>query len=211
MLDLRLRATSVKARQIEIGALNATRLQADRQQAAVTIDQLQAYGGGLKGTLKAEASTPPAYDVDLDGPRHQRARRVRRACRAQPRRRPGSGARWRSRPRGSNVRELVGALGGDGSVTVKDGAVLGINIAGMLRQIMTLGLDSAAPTSSSGPTLPRPAAASRSQNGILRTQDLSPERAGSAAGRRGFVDLPQRTVDMRVTPQLATTLRRTGC
>ena len=42
------------------------------------------------------------------------------------------------------VRALVGALGGDGSVTVKDGALLGINVASMLRQIMTLGLDRSA-------------------------------------------------------------------
>ena len=49
--DLRVHGDGVKAGKIEIGAF-ATRLQADRQQAAVTIDQLQTFGGGLKGNAQ---------------------------------------------------------------------------------------------------------------------------------------------------------------
>ena len=47
-VDFRVRAEGVKARQLELGAVN-TRLQSDRQQATVTIDELQAYGGRLAG------------------------------------------------------------------------------------------------------------------------------------------------------------------
>ena len=42
---------------------------------------------------------------------------------------------------GKSQRELVGGLGGEGKIVLRDGAILGINIASMLRQIMTLGLN----------------------------------------------------------------------
>ena len=63
-VDFRLRADGVKARQLELGAVN-TRLQADRQQATVTIDELQAYGGRLTGNARATPGSPPAYAVEL--------------------------------------------------------------------------------------------------------------------------------------------------
>ena len=45
---------------------------------------------------------------------------------------------------GASQRALVGSLGGDGKILLRDGAILGVNIAGMLRQVMTLGLNPAA-------------------------------------------------------------------
>ena len=205
--DLRVHGDGVKAGKIEIGAF-ATRLQADRQQAAVTIDQLQAFGGGLKGTLKAEASTPPGYGVDIDA--NGISVLAASESLAGLHRIDGRGAaRAALKTRGGNVRELVGALGGDGSVTVKDGAVLGINIAGMLRQVMTLGLDSSAGEQQ------RTDFAEAGANfqiviGILRTQDLHLSAPVLRLEGAGAVDLPQRTIDMRITPKLATTLQGQG-
>ena len=205
--DLRVHGDSVKAGKIEIGAF-ATRLQADRQQAAVTIEQLQTFGGGLKGTLKAEASTPPAYDVDIDA--NGISVLAASDALAGLHRIDGRGAvRAALKTRGGNVRELVGALGGDGSVTVKDGAVLGINIAGMLRQVMTLGLDSAA-GEQQRTDFAEAGASFQIANGILRTQDLHLSAPVLRLDGAGAVDLPQRTIDMRVTPKLATTLQGQG-
>ena len=118
-------------------------------------------------------------------------------------------ARAALKTRGGNVRELVGALGGDGSVTVKDGAVLGINIAGMLRQVMTLGLDSAA-GEQQRTDFAEAGASFQIANGILRTQDLHLSAPVLRLEGAGAVDLPQRTIDMRVTPKLATTLQGQG-
>jgi AsmA protein len=205
--DLRVQGDGVKAGRIEIGAF-AMRLQADRQQAAVLIDQLQAFGGGLKGTIKAEASTPPGYGADIEAngigvlaASESLARLHRIDGRAA--------ARAMLQTRGGNVRELVGALGGTGSVTVKDGAVLGINIAGMLRQLLTLGLDSSA-GEQQRTDFAEAGANFRIVNGILHTQDLHLSAPVLRLQGAGTVDLPQRTIDMRITPKLATTLQGQG-
>ena len=55
----------------------------DRQQAAVTLDELQAYGGRLAGSAKATPGSPPAYAVDLQAQGVQPARRIAGACSAR--------------------------------------------------------------------------------------------------------------------------------
>lgn len=205
--DVKLRGEGVKAGKIEIGAF-ATRLEADRQQAAVTIDQLQAYGGGLKGKLSAQAATPPAYAVDLDASDIS----VLAATDAITglHRVDGRGAaRAALKTRGGNVRDLVGALGGDLSVTVTDGALIGINIAGMLRQVMTLGLDRTA-ADQQRTDFAEAGASFKVENGIARTQDLHLSAPVLRLDGAGAVDLPQQTIDMRVTPRLASTLQGQG-
>lgn len=202
--DLRVHGDGLKAGKIEVGAFSA-RLQADRQQAVVTIDRLDAFGGQLKGTLKAEASAPPGYDVDIDAAGIS----VLAASEALAglHRIDGRGAaRAKLESRGGNVSELVSTLGGNGSVTIEDGAVLGINIAGMLRQVMTLGLDSSAGKQQKT-DFAAAGANFRIVNGILRTQDLQLSAPVLRLDGAGAVDLPQRMIDMRITPKLATTLQ----
>ncbi|MGD9510312.1 MAG: AsmA-like C-terminal region-containing protein [Geminicoccaceae bacterium] len=203
-VDVKLRGEGVKAGRIEIGAF-ATRLLADRQHAAVTIDQLQAYGGGLKGSLSAQAATPPAYAVDLDA--SDISVLAASAAFTGLQRIDGKGsARATLATSGGNVRDLVGALRGDGSVTVKDGAVLGINIASMLRQVMTLGLDRSA-AEQQRTDFAEAGASFKIENGILRTQDLHLSAPVLRLDGAGAVDLPQQTIDMRITPKLASTLQ----
>jgi AsmA protein len=205
--DLRVHGNGVKAGKIEIGAF-ATRLQADRKLVVVNIDQLQAFGGGLKGTLKAEASTPLSYDAHIEA----NGISVLAASEALAglHRIDGRGAaRAVLQTRGGNVRELVGALAGAGSVTVKDGAVIGVNIAGMLRQVMTLGLDRSA-GEQQRTDFAEAGANFQIAKGILRTQDLQMHAPLLKLEGAGAVDLPKRTIDMRVTPKLATTLKDQG-
>jgi AsmA protein len=205
--DVRVRGAGVKAGKIEIGAFVA-RLQAKRQQAAVIIDQLQAFGGGLKGMLKAEASTIPSYAVDIDA-NGISVLAASDAIAGLHRIDGRAAARAVLKTRGGNIRELVGALAGDGGFTIKDGAVLGINIAGMLRQIMTLGLDSSA-GEQQRTDFAEAGANFRIVNGILRTQDLRLSAPVLRLQGEGAVDLPERTIDMRITPRLATTLQGQG-
>jgi AsmA protein len=103
------------------------------------------------------------------------------------------------------VRQLVHDLGGEGSVSVKDGAVIGINIAGMLRQIMTLGLDTGA-TQQQRTDFAEAGASFRVENGVVRTDDLHLNAPVLRLEGAGAVDLPKLTIDMRVTPKLASTL-----
>ena len=138
-VDFRLRAEGVKARQLELGAVN-TRLQADRQQATVTIDELQAYGGRLTGNARATPGSPPAYAVELQSQGIGLLATLQ-ALTGKGRFDGKADIGLRLTAAGNSQRQLVGGLGGDGKIVLRDGAILGINIAGMLRQIMTLGLN----------------------------------------------------------------------
>ena len=205
--DLKLHGDGVKAGKIEIGAF-AARIEADRKQATATIDSLQAYGGGLKGRLNAEVAEPPAYAVDLDASGISVVAATDAITGLH--RVDGKGAaRFALKTRGGNVRALVGALGGDGSVTVKDGALLGINVASILRQIMTLGLDRSA-TETQRTDFAEAGASFHIENGIARTQDLRLVAPVLRLDGAGAVDLPRQAIDLRITPKLASTLQGQG-
>ena len=164
--------------------------------------------GILKGKLGAEATAPPGYRVDLDADGIS----VLAASEALTglQRIDGRGAaRAALTTSGGNVRDLVGALGGNGSVTVKDGAVIGINIAGMLRQIMSLGLDRAA-AEEQRTDFAEAGASFQIEKGIVRTQDLRMLAPVLRLEGAGAVDLPRQTIDMRITPRLASTLQGQG-
>lgn len=206
-VDLALHGAGVKAGKIEVGDY-ATHILADRQQAAVTIDRLAAYGGGVKGKLAVQASEPPAWTVDVDAGGISVVAAT--DALAGLRRVDGKGAAKAAlTTRGGNVRALVGALAGDASVTVTDGALLGINVAGMLRQIMTAGLDRSA-TDTQRTDFAEAGASFHLENGVARTQDLRLVAPVLRLEGAGSVDLPQQTIDMRVTPKLASTLQGQG-
>lgn len=92
---------------------------------------------------------------------------------------------------------------------LRDGAILGVNIASMLRQIMTLGLSPAAGEqhrtdfAEAGGTF-------RIQNGVVRNDDLYLHAPTLRLEGAGTVDLRPRTLDYRIRPQIATTLQGQG-
>ncbi len=202
-LDVRIRGEGLKADRIEVGAF-AARVGADRQQATATVESLKAYGGGVTGSVRVEASTPPAYAIKVDAT-DIGVLAASQALTGLSRIDGHGSTRIDVTTKGASVRDLVGALTGEGSVSVKDGAVLGINIAGMLRQIMTLGLDRSA-TEQQRTDFAEAGAAFRIENGIVRTNDLHLNAPVLRLEGAGAVDLPQLTIDMRITPRLASTL-----
>ena len=206
-LDFRVRAADLKAPQIELGATNV-RLQSDRQQAAVTIDELQAYDGKVTGNAQIRAGTPPNYALKLQ----TRCIHLLAALQALARQGRFDGHAdidLAVKTAGDSERELMRNLGGDGRIVLRDGAVLGINIAGMLRQIMTLGLIPGA-TQQQRTDFAEAGASFKIQNGIVRNDDFYLRAPVLRLAGAGTVDLPQRTVDYRITPQLATTLEGQG-
>jgi AsmA protein len=203
-LDARVKGDGVKAGKVEIAAYDL-RVHADRAQALFTIDGLQAYGGALTGKLQAGAGSPPAYAVDLAG-NGIGVLAASEALTGLSRFDGRAEVELALASRGASVRDLVGALNGDGRVILRDGAVLGINIAGMLRQIMTLGLDTSA-TQQQRTDFAEAGASFQVESGIVRTQDLRLNAPVLRLEGAGAVDLPKRTIDMRVEPRLASTLQ----
>jgi AsmA protein len=203
-LDVRVRGESVTAGKVEIGAF-AARVEADRRQAVLSVEELRAYGGGLTGRAKIEPGAPPAYslDLDVDGIGLLAASQ---ALTGLSRFDGSAQARLALTSRGASVKDLVGQLEGDGKILLRDGAVIGINIAGMLRQIMTLGLNPGA-VRQQRTDFAEAGGSFRIADGILRTNDLALRAPVLRLAGAGTVDLPRQWLDLRIVPRLASTLQ----
>ena len=206
-VDVRVRAEGVRAHQLEVGAVSV-HLQSDRQQAVATVDELQAYGGRLTGNARATPDDPPTYALDL---RSQGVGLLAalQALAGQGRFDGRADVQLALTASGASQRALVGSLGGDGKVLLRDGAILGVNIAGMLRQIMTLGLSPAA-GEQQRTDFAEAGGSFRIQHGIVSNDDLNLRAPVLRLEGAGTVDLPRRTLDYRIRPQIAATLEGQG-
>ncbi|MBX6366529.1 MAG: AsmA family protein [Rhodospirillales bacterium] len=109
---------------------------------------------------------------------------------------------------GKSQREIVGSLDGKGALSFTDGAIKGINIAAMVRNITSAFDPSAAGTQQTD--FSELAGTFTIAKGILSNNDLvlkSPLLRVEGAGK---VDLPRRTVDYRVTPKAVASLEGQG-
>lgn len=206
-LDLRLGAEGVTMREVQTGPL-ALRVEADRQRAAVTIDQLQTTGGQLTGSAEARPGDPPTYAVSVHGQGIGVAKLLRTLGR-KPRVDGAAALALDLTAKGNNQLQLVRSSNGKGSLVIRDGAILGINIAGMLRQVMTLGLSRVA-GEQQRTDFAEAGGSFTITDGIFHNDDLALRAPVLRLDGAGTVDLPQRTVDYRITPRLATTLEGQG-
>lgn len=110
---------------------------------------------------------------------------------------------------GGTQRRLVSALSGGGKVQFLDGAIRGINLAAMVRNIATAFLDSKAGERQKtdfaelGGTF-------RITRGILRNDDLLLKSPLLRLAGKGIVDLPKRRVKYRVEPKVVASVKGQG-
>ena len=202
-LDFRLRAQGFQVLQLEMGRL-AGQIQANRQRALLTIEELQAYGGQLQGTAQAQPGARPAYALALQS-QGVRLLPVLRALTGRERFDGAAELDLDLTASGGSQRDLVGSLDGAGRVVLRDGAVLGINIAAIIRQVMTLGLNPAAGREQRT-DFAEAGGSFRIEDGVVRNDDLMLGAPVLRLEGGGTVDLPQRTLDYRIRPQVALTL-----
>jgi AsmA protein len=111
--------------------------------------------------------------------------------------------------RGGTERQLVQNLNGNGNVTFQNGAIVGINIAAMVRNAATAFLNPEA-----GETRKTDFAELGGsfdiQNGILSNQDMRLQAPVLRVNGSGRIDLPQRTMNYRIEPVAAPTLEGQG-
>ncbi len=111
--------------------------------------------------------------------------------------------------RGRSQRELVRNLNGDGKITFKDGAIVGINIAAMVRNAADAFLNPEAGQTRKtdftelGGTF-------KIKQGILTNDDMHLQAPVLRVDGKGQVDLPKRTIDYRIEPKAAPTLKGQG-
>jgi AsmA protein len=111
--------------------------------------------------------------------------------------------------RGRTQREMVSALDGNGKVAFVNGAIKGINLAAMVRNIGSAFLDSASGKaqqtdfSEMGGTF-------QIRNGILSNNDLQLLSPLMRVTGKGTVNLPQRRIDYRLEPKAVASLKGQG-
>jgi AsmA protein len=110
--------------------------------------------------------------------------------------------------RGRTQRELVQNLNGQGQATFRDGAIVGINVAGMVRNVTTAlqgggGEERATDFAELSGSF-------QVNNGILTNNDLWLQAPVLRVAGSGQLNLPERTVNYRIEPKAAPTLEGQG-
>ncbi|GAK46539.1 AsmA family protein [Tepidicaulis marinus] len=207
--DLALSAQKILVQNITIGEsvlgvkLNGGVLTADLSKLA-----LYEGAGKAKVTLNGAQATP-ALNATFDISNIAAYPLLRDA--AEFERLEGTGAMNVSvQTRGKSQKQMISALSGNGSVNFANGAIKGINVAQLLRNVLSGALSGWNAGGTQDTDFSELGGTFTIQNGILSNQDfllLSPLARVSGAGT---VNLPQQTLSYRVEPKLAATLEGQG-
>lgn len=111
--------------------------------------------------------------------------------------------------RGASQRQLVSALNGKGSIQFLDGAVRGINIGAMVRNVSSAFLDASA-RETQKTDFAELAGTYTITNGIVKNDDLFLKSPLLRVDGKGTSDMPKRTVDYRVTPKIVASAEGQG-
>ncbi len=108
---------------------------------------------------------------------------------------------------GQSQREMVETLNGSGAISFTDGAIVGINLAQMARNVTAAFQDTGEAESTDFAEL---AGTFTIENGILRNDDLALLNPLLRVTGAGTADIPARTVDYRITPRAVASLEGQG-
>ena len=109
--------------------------------------------------------------------------------------------------KGGSERQIVSSLGGKGGIAVQNGAIKGVNLLDMVRNVSSAFTDTA---SSQKTDFGELSGTFTIAAGILSNQDLALKAPALRASGSGTVDLPKRQVHYRVTPKVAATIEGQG-
>ncbi len=111
--------------------------------------------------------------------------------------------------RGASQRQLVSALNGNGSIQFLDGAVRGINLGAMVRNVSSAFLDPTA-REAQKTDFAELAGTYTITKGIVKNDDLFLKSPLLRVDGKGTSDLPKRTVNYRVTPKVVASAEGQG-
>jgi AsmA protein len=199
--DLTIAADGLRYEKIEIGkaalgiALHGGKL-------TLALDQLQLYGGNGKGQVVADGSgAVPAIGLNFALSGIQAQSFLSAAIDLD--RLTGTGQLTVDlNSRGRSQREIVGALSGKGSLGFSNGAIKGIDLAAMAKNVQQAFL-SAATGGAQQTSFGELSGSFIVANGILRNDDLALTSPVATLKGSGTVDLPHKTLDYRVQPDVS--------
>lgn len=197
--DLDLTVGGIVIRKIEIGK-GVVKAQLKDGRLALDLTELALYQGSGKATVILNgAPQVPEFDarVTLAG---VQAEPILTAA-ADFKRLTGTfGMETHVAARGKSQKEMISSMNGDGKAAFTDGAIKGINLAAMVRNVANAFLDPKAQESQKT-DFSELGGTYTIQNGIVRNNDLAMKSPLLRVEGKGTVNLPQKTVDYRVEPK----------
>lgn len=207
-VDFALSLDSLTVREIEIGrTVLGLKLAGNTLSAA--LQEMALYGGRATGNVEvAVADGVPAIrqQLQLDG---LNALPFLTAVAGFERLEGEASARLDVASSGASELQLVRGLNGNGSVTFTDGAIVGINIAAMVRNVATAFLDPTAGEQRKT-DFGELAGTFAIRDGMLTNDDMRLQAPVLRVNGRGRVDLPGRTLTYLLEPKAAATLEGQG-
>jgi AsmA protein len=203
---------------LSIGALKVRDLQLDRSELAlrlqgahlaVDLQEIALYGGQGSGQLDLEVvdGTPRiSNQFRLEG---LQALPFLTAAADFERLRGTANLELSSQTRGRTERELVRNLNGKGQAAFQNGAIVGINLAAMVRNV-TSAFQGGAGGEERATDFAELSGSFNVRNGVLTNDDLWLQAPVLRIAGRGEVNLPARTLDYRLDPKAAKTLEGQG-
>ncbi len=174
------------------------------------LKELAAYGGQGKGSVQIalEGGAPVLREqLTLKG---IQALPLLKAAADFDRLEGTVNAEIKTETRGKSQLALVQNLNGDGSLTISDGAIVGINIAAMVRNLATAFANPATAGEARKTDFAELGGTFTIRKGILNNDDMHLQAPVLRVTGRGQVDLPERTVNYRIEPEAAPTLEGQG-
>ena len=203
--DLTLTVAGITLRRLVIGrsalglALHDGRLAAD-------LTELRLYGGAARGRLVADGSRP-GVGLEAAGSLKGLDAASFLAVFGFGRLEGTGNADIQLAGGGATQRQIVASLAGKGGVSFLNGAIRGINLAAMARNLTTAFTDTGGVQKTDFAELSGTAVI---RNGIVTNNDLALKSPLLRVTGAGTVDLPRRTVTYRLDPKLAATLQGQG-
>ncbi|MFQ5959267.1 MAG: AsmA family protein, partial [Alphaproteobacteria bacterium] len=201
--DLAFSAGSLAIRKIEIGR-SALAVRLKDGELVIELEEMALYGGGGAARVRIDARRKvPVIEKSVRFSGVQ-AEPLLSAAADFDRLTGTTEAEIAISTKGRSQREMVANLGGNGAVKFVDGAIKGVNLGAMVRNVRSAFLDAEAgvPQQTDFAEL---SGTFRIASGILRNDDLALLAPLLRVGGKGSLDLPRRTVNYRIEPKLAAT------
>ena len=198
--DFTLRVESILVQSIQIGK-SALRLTVEGGLMTADLTEMALYQGQGKAKVVANgarAVPAVALEFDLSG---MAAEPLLTDAAGFDRVSGTSRGNMTVRGSGRSQREIIGNLNGNGAIAFTDGAIKGINLGAMLRNVASAFLDASAGEVQKT-DFAEISGTFTITNGILDNQDLQLLAPLLRVGGAGTVELPPRTVNYRITPKL---------
>jgi AsmA protein len=206
--DLAFNAGGIQFRDVKIGQ---SRLTVVLQDSRLTADlmEMQLYDGSGKGKIVLDGSSgKPAITADFDLANFQAGPFLNDLAKFD-RILGTTESKLSVTTSGGSQRELVSNLDGNGAVVFRDGAIKGINLAAVVRNISTAAIEQSF-DDAQATDFAELSGSFTIDKGIVSNDDLSLVAPLVRMTGQGKVPLPPRTVDYQVSPKLVGSIEGQG-